>query len=122
MFPRYIFIYASKHSWTRAYRAHGVRRILMRSDDEPALLLKKFIDDLKASENVNGIIHLDDAPDDPIQFVPGQKLRVIRGQFEGLLAVFERHAAHGDEATVNMFGRHTRVVFSPDQLSADLRK
>jgi len=54
----------------------------------------------------------------PTGFVPGQRVRVLDGPFEGLGALVEAAGDSRVRGLVEMFGRLTSVAFEPEQLEA----
>jgi transcription antitermination factor NusG len=118
LLPRYIFILIMPE-WELAWRARGVVKVFMRDAKVPFNHEKidGWLDDLRARE-CNGVI---DMKDDSCRFRPGQRLRVIRGQFARMMVTYDRRNSRGkDEGFVDIMGRKARVEFQPDQLSAEL--
>jgi len=118
LLPRYLFLLIEE-GWQRAWRARGVVKLFMRDEVMPFSLPKidLFIDGLKAREH-DGVV---DMKDEGSRFSPGQRLRVVRGQFSRMMAVYDRRNSRGnDEGFVEIMGRQTRVEFQSDQLSADI--
>lgn len=113
LFSRYVFIKLTR-DWHWAYRARGIAHLFLRDDETPVILPDAFIEGLRARER-NGVVDLREG-----RFKAGQRLRVIRGQFNKMIAVYERQNQRGnDEALVEILGRQVKVEFGPEQLAAE---
>lgn len=113
LFSRYVFFKVCPNfHW--AFRCKGVAQLFLRDDESPVILPDAFIEGLRSRER-DGVVDLRGG-----RFKIGQRLRVIRGQFANMVAVYERQNARGrDEAFVEAFGRQVKVEFGPDQLTAE---
>jgi transcriptional antiterminator RfaH len=74
--------------WYDARSAPGVIRILL-NGDQPAHVPDTVIDDIRARE-VGGVVRLPKLP----PFRPGDRVRILRGPFEGHFGLYDGMAPH----------------------------
>lgn len=87
LFSGYVFIGMDIESvaWRVIDSTVGVR-YLVRNGDRPAVVPKSIIDSLRAREDMNGHVNFSE-----IQLLtPGDKVRVVGGPFDNLVATFDR--------------------------------
>ena len=82
LFPGYCFILIQLQ-WHGVYSAAGVIRLLM-DGDHPARVADTIIDDIRKRE-VGGIVRLPKPP----PFRSGDRVRVVRGPFEGHFGLYD---------------------------------
>jgi transcriptional antiterminator RfaH len=87
LFPGYLFIFIELQ-WYDARTAPGVLRILL-NGDQPAHVPDSVIDDIRKRE-VGGIVRLPKPP----RLRPGDRVRVLRGPFEGHFGLYDGMAPH----------------------------
>lgn len=121
LLPRYIFIQRPKRepndNWKNLFRVRGMMKIFTLSLDRPALIDDKFVDNLKALENENGVIVF--GRSDKQRFEVGQCVRVVRGIFVGMLASYV--GPDGDDydlASLTILGKQVSATFSVGELEA----
>jgi len=103
LFPGYMFVRATGQWYPVRWTNHVIRVLF--AGDKPAQLHDKIIDEIRKRE-IGGFIKLPTPP----QLRKGQHVRVIRGSFEGLLAV---HQGMGSRERVwvllNLMGQQVPV-------------
>jgi transcriptional antiterminator RfaH len=82
LFPGYLFVRIVER-WYPVASTVGVVRLLM-SGDRPARLSEKIVEGIRKRQ-VGGFVKLPSPP----KLKKGQQVRVIRGSFEGQIAVYE---------------------------------
>jgi transcription antitermination factor NusG len=87
LFPGYCFILIQQQ-WHGVYSAAGVIRLLM-DGDRPARVADAVIDGTRERE-VGGIVRLPKPP----PFRSGDRVRVVRGPFEGHFGLYDGMAPH----------------------------
>lgn len=87
LFPRYIFIGMDLSStrWRSVNGTRGVSHLLMSNDLNPAKVPARIIDDLRFQEIEDGIVSVASL----VNFVKGEKIRILDGVFADQIAVFE---------------------------------
>lgn len=87
LFTGYVFIGMDIESvaWRVIDSTVGVR-YLVRSGDRPAVVPKPIIDSLRAREDENGHVNFSETQ----LLSPGDKVRVVGGPFDNLVATFDR--------------------------------
>lgn len=87
LFPRYIFvgIDLSSARWRSVNGTRGVSHLLMSNDLNPAKVPTLVIDELRAQEIADGIVPVASL----VNFVKGQKVRILDGAFADQMAIFE---------------------------------
>lgn len=87
LFPRYIFVGMDLSSvrWRRVNGARGVSHLLMSNDLNPAKVPTRIIDDLRAQEIGDGSVPVASL----VNFVKGEKVRIVEGAFTEQMAIFE---------------------------------
>ena len=84
LFPSYLFVLLAERSWYPVMWTPHVTRLLM-SGDRPAQLPEEVIVQIRRREQ-NGLVKLPNPSKRPKK---GQMVRIIRGSFEGRLALYE---------------------------------
>ncbi|MDR7543870.1 MAG: transcription termination/antitermination protein NusG [Armatimonadota bacterium] len=106
LFPSYVFVHMTlePESWHAVKWAPGVRRILG-TDDMPIPVPPEAMRLLRDRCGEGEIVRW--AP----EFRPGERVRVARGPFEGLVGILERPAARGHRVRVllELLGHPTPV-------------
>jgi transcriptional antiterminator RfaH len=108
LFPRYLFVEIDmeKDSWYRINHSRGVSTIVMHGAS-PATVENKIIEQLKASENENGMVTLSSL----ILFEKNQTLKVIEGSFAGHTAYFDKMLDKDRICLLlNLLGRSIKVA------------
>jgi transcription antitermination factor NusG len=113
LLPRYIFFKICDH-WHKAFRIYAIARIIL-NGDQPAIIDNNYISNLQSKEDADGQVVL------PVnKFKPGQALRILRGQFQDMLAIYDGQKTnrHGQVAvaSVEFLGRKIPVEFDPSAL------
>ena len=87
LFPRYIFVGMDLSSarWRSVNGTRGVSHLLMGNELNPAKVPTRIIDDLRAKEIGEGIVPVASL----VNFVKGEKIRILDGAFADQMAVFE---------------------------------
>jgi len=83
LFPSYVFVHVVER-WHSIRWTPGVLQLLMNAD-RPAELSDDVIMTLKSRER-GGFVRL---PRAPAAFKPGERLRIVRGSFEGQFAIYQ---------------------------------
>lgn len=110
LFPRYLFVGMDLSSarWRSVNGTCGVSYLLMTDDLHPAKVPTQIIDELKAREIEDGFVPLASL----VNFVKGEKVRILEGAFADQMAVFE---AMDDKSRVQLLltfvGREMKVTF-----------
>src|SRR5215467_1346068 len=94
LFPGYVFVQIGGR-WYDARGTIGVIKILSNAIGEragqwitePAIVPDKLIDALRKQEGPDGFVKLPKAPSNHLK--KGQRVKIIRGSFEGHLAVYD---------------------------------
>lgn len=82
LFPGYLFVYI-RDRWVWLRSTYGVLDVILGNGPEPARLPDKIIAQIKARENVKGIVEL---PTD--RFAMGTPVRITRGVFESRVGFY----------------------------------
>jgi transcriptional antiterminator RfaH len=87
LFPGYVFIGMDLESarWRSINGTRGVSHLLMSNDLNPAKVPACVIDDLRSQEIGDGIVPVASL----VNFVKGEKVRIVEGPFSDQLAFFE---------------------------------
>lgn len=87
LFPRYIFVGMDLNTagWRSVNGTRGISHLLMSNDLKPAKVPTRIIDDLKAQEIGEGIVPAASL----VNFVKGEKFRILDGAFRDQMATFE---------------------------------
>ena len=105
LFPSYLF-FEIIDQWYSALWCPHVRQMLM-TGTQPARLPDSFVSELRSRER-SGFIRL---PRPPAAFQPGQRVRIMRGNFEGHFGVYQGMNGHERERVLlEMLGQHVPVV------------
>jgi transcription antitermination factor NusG len=104
LFAGYIFVRVIENWWTVRWTP-GVTKLLMQCE-KPAKLPNEFIDDLRSNER-GGFIRL---PPRQHPHVRGAQVRVLTGQFRGLIGLYEGQSSREREIVLlDMLGRKVPV-------------
>jgi transcriptional antiterminator RfaH len=116
LFPRYLFVSIdlSSQRWRSILSTVGVVRLVCYGD-HPAAVPHGIVEALKAREDADGYVRLDQRP----RFRPGDGVRVEEGAFAANLAVVENVSDH-DRVTIllDLLGRKVRVSVEAELLTA----
>lgn len=116
LFPRYMFVAidATTQRWRSVQSTLGVARLVC-NGDEPARVPEGVVGAIKAREDGNGFVILDDKP----AFAPGDKVRVVVGAFRESEGLFASLADH-DRVSIllEMLGRKVRVLLGAGMVTA----
>ena len=87
LFPRYIFVGMDLSSarWRSVNGTLGISHLLMSNDLNPAKVSTRIIEDLRAQEIGDGIVPVASL----VNFVKGEKVRILDGAFTDQTAIFE---------------------------------
>jgi transcriptional antiterminator RfaH len=87
LFPRYIFVGMDLDvvGWRSVNGTRGVSHLLMSNDLNPAKVPTRIIDELRAQEIGDGIVPVASL----VNFVKGEKIRIVEGAFADQMAIFE---------------------------------
>jgi transcription antitermination factor NusG len=115
LFPGYVFL-RLKDRWYPIVNSPGVARLLM-SGDKPAKLDDSIIIELRRRER-NGVVKLAQPP----RLRPGQRVKVVRGSFDGQVGLYEgMRGADRERVLLELLGRQVRIeLASADVAPLDL--
>jgi transcriptional antiterminator RfaH len=87
LFPRYIFVGMDLEfcRWHSVNGKRGIYDLLMSNGLNPATIPTRVIDDLRAQEIGDGIVPVASL----VNFVKGEKVRILDGAFADRMAIFE---------------------------------
>ena len=108
LFPRYLFVGIDLNAqrWRSIFSTIGVSRLVCQGE-LPTPISEDIIDALRAREDNNGFIQLDQRP----KFRPGDKIRVLDGAFAEYLGLYEGMKDSDRVAILlEMLGRKVRVT------------
>lgn len=114
LFPSYLFVHTFGR-WLHFRSTFGIRDLIM-ADESPAIIPHLAIDQLKARQGEDGLIHLDPPPDaEP--FHHGETLRVTNGPLWGYKGIFAG-ASDRERQTIliEFMGRQAAVMVKANQL------
>jgi transcriptional antiterminator RfaH len=104
LFAGYIFVRVIENWWSIRWTP-GVTKLLM-TCERPAKLPDEFIDDLHRNER-NGFVRL---PPPPTLFMRGSQVRILTGQFQGMIGLYEGQSSQDREIVLlEMLGRMVPV-------------
>ena len=113
LFPGYCFVVACSRWWD-AHHCPGVRRLIMYGD-RPAEIADSVVDEIRRREGRDGLIKLPKARG----LQPGDRVRIVRGAFEGKLAVYAGMNGHQRVAVLlAMLGSERRVLLPRNAVRA----
>ena len=93
LFPAYAFV-SIELQWRAAARAPGVLRVVLNGNgDHPAHVPDRIIDELRAREDIDGLITLP-APPKPRGLRPGAKVRITQGPLRDQFGIYAGQRAH----------------------------
>src|SRR5262245_15030282 len=112
LFPGYLFVLIELQ-WSRARWSPGVARIVM-DGMVPARVPDAVIDEIRARE-VGGLIELPKPP----SVRPGDAVRILRGPFEGKLAIYAgMKPRQRVEVLLSLLGSKQRMTLAADAVEA----
>jgi transcriptional antiterminator RfaH len=116
MFPRYLFIHLSdEHDDWRPIRSTIGVSGLVRFGQVPARVPDSLIQTLRAREDGEGVQILPDR-----ELVPGQKVQIAEGPFEGYEAIFQSRSARGRVVVLlNILQKHINIELDQSVIVAD---
>lgn len=115
LFSSYLFALASPDNWGFINYSFGVRNVVT-FGDQAAVIPSYVIDKLKASEDVDGLIHL---PKPGSLYKKGDQIRVKFGSFVGQLGIYQgMNAQQRVHVLMNILNRQTRVTLDPSMVEA----
>jgi transcriptional antiterminator RfaH len=107
LFAGYVFVRVIDNWWTIRWTP-GVTKLLM-TCDRPARLPDEFIAELRSNER-GGFVRL---PPPPTLFLKGARVRVLSGQFRGMIGLYEGQSANEREMVLlDMLGRMVPVTLA----------
>ena len=116
LFPRYLFVSFDPgvHLWRSIHSTIGVSHLVC-NGDMPALVPSNIVADLRACEDEQGFVHLQQGP----RFAPGDRIRVVDGAFDACLGLYEG-MADNDRVRIllDLLGRKVRVSLDVDAIVA----
>lgn len=112
LFPRYMFVLIDTF-WSSIMGTRGISRVLL-GDNGPQTLPTSVIESLKARE-INGLVALIAPP----KFLPGAKVKITEGSFEGQFVIYEGMKNH-DRVSVlmDLLGRKVPIEIEEKSLAA----
>jgi transcriptional antiterminator RfaH len=116
LFPRYLFVRIDMETqrWRSIQSTLGVARLVCNGPD-PAPVARHVLMSLKAREEENGYIKLDERP----KFALGEKVRVLAGVFAENFGLFDGLADRDRVAILlDLLGRKVRVSIGADVVAA----
>ena len=113
LFPSYLFVHISERFHPILWCPH-VSQLLM-SGDKPARLPESFISELKSRER-GGFVRL---PRPPAIFREGQRVRIVRGSFEGQFGVYQgMNGKERERVLLDLLGQAVPVVLPTQSLAS----
>jgi transcriptional antiterminator RfaH len=116
LFPRYMFVSIdiATQRWRSVQSTFGVSHLVLNGSD-PAPVAGTIIDQLKAREDANGFVKLDQRA----KFAIGEKVRVLAGVFAENFGLFDGMADRDRVAILlDLLGRKVRVSIEADMVAA----
>lgn len=114
LFPRYLFV-QTEGPWRFLLGTRGVMSVIM-CGQRPAVMLPREIDELRARENTEGLIVLEDK--EQFRFNNGDKVRVISGPFSTYEGLYDRDPQNRISVLLDVLGRYVPVPLDEDALEA----
>lgn len=115
LFPRYMFVWIdiATQRWRSVQSTFGVSQLVLNGSD-PAALAPQVISCLRAREDGDGYVQLDQRP----KIALGAKLRVLSGVFAENLGLFDGMADRDRVAVLlDLLGRKVRVTLDADMVA-----
>jgi transcriptional antiterminator RfaH len=116
LFPRYLFVRIdmATQRWRSVQSTFGVSHLVLNGTD-PARVGQNVLGLLKAREDGNGFVTLDQRP----KFVLGEKVRILAGAFAENFGLFDGLADRDRIAILlDLLGRKVRVSLEADLVAA----
>jgi transcription antitermination factor NusG len=105
LFPSYVFIHIEDR-WMSALWCPHIQKLLM-SGTSPARLHDSVVSELRSREK-QGFVRL---PRPPATFRPGQRVRIVRGSFEGQFGIYDGMSGKERERVLlDLLGQAVPVV------------
>lgn len=112
LFPSYLFVLLEKQWWSVRWTPHVIR-ILM-NGDQPAKLSEDIVHQILKRER-NGFVQL---PTAARTLSKGQKVRIIRGSFEGQIGLYEGMSSRDRERVLlDLLGQAVAVELPSKDIS-----
>jgi transcriptional antiterminator RfaH len=114
LFPRYIFA-RIENQWHGINNTFGVSRLIMTSENKPAVVQEYIIEELRAREDKKGLILLPE----PQRFQQGENVKLANGPFSGYNGLYQG-MKDSDRARVliDLLGRKVQIEVNETDLSA----
>jgi len=113
LFPSYLFVRVIER-WHPIRWTPGVVQLLM-TGDQPARLCEHVVTSIRARER-DGFVRL---PKPPATFKPGQRVRIVRGSFEGQFAIYQGMSGRERERVLlDLLGQKVPVNLPTANLAA----
>jgi transcriptional antiterminator RfaH len=115
LFPRYLFVRIdmATQRWRSIQSTFGVSHLVCNGPD-PAPVAQQILGALKAREDANGYVKLDQRP----KFALGEKVRVLAGAFAENMGLFDGQADRDRIAILlDLLGRKVRVSIEADMVA-----
>jgi transcriptional antiterminator RfaH len=116
LFPRYLFVEIdiAVQRWRSIYSTVGVSQLIS-NGDSPAAVPDDVVATLKAREDANGLIKLDQRPNLRL----GDKIRIMDGVFCDCLGLYDGMPDSDRVAILlDLLGRKVRVLVDADSVTA----
>lgn len=116
LFPRYLFVAIDLNSqrWRSIFSTVGVSRIICHGE-QPVAVPEQVIAALKAREDTDGFVQLDNRPN----FRLGDNVRVLDGVFADCLGLYDGMKDSARIAVLlDLLGRKVRVVVDMESVAA----
>ena len=86
LFPRYLFVSIDLEvdQWRKVQGTRGVSYLIV-TDNRPAVVSSKIVQNLKSQENEDGLVPVESL----MAFTKGDRVRVLDGPFTDYLAIFK---------------------------------
>jgi transcriptional antiterminator RfaH len=105
LFPSYLFVEITQH-WVSVRWTIGVSKLLM-VDDKPAVVPMAVMQAIRRREGDDGLVKLPK----PRGLVRGDRVRIVRGGFEGRLGIYQGHSgAERSRILLDLLGREVPTV------------
>jgi len=115
LFPRYMFVWidVATQRWRSVQSTFGVSQLVLNGAD-PAPLAPQVVNCLRAREDGDGYVQLDQRP----KIALGAAVRVLTGVFAENLGLFDGMADHDRVAILlDLLGRKVRVILDADMVA-----
>ena len=114
LFPSYLFVHAPDKMIGYLRSTTGISKVIVKDEGQPAMLDNAIIDGLRAQENDNGIISMDNAKRG---FRKGDRVRICYSNMNHVEAIFECMTARQRvKLLLRWMGQHVPVIVPVDQI------